>query len=155
MSTEPNLNEESLLDQVLKNKDNPSPDSLLFPVDDQSHTLPDGSQIYDSTIAAVNRILSLNPHLHKRPTGISSHPYELYNSHTPVDLLNKRTFLSLLKADWAPATPFQAVKCAELVEQYAPVFSRDKLIISDNLLWNRVTGELETYTDEDDIHTVS
>ena len=155
MSTELNLSESSLLDQVLKNKDNPTPDSLLSPIDDQPHTLPDGSQIYDSTIAAVNRILELNPHLHKRPTGIPSRPYELYNSHTPVDLLDKRTFLSLIKADWTPATPFQAVKCAELVEEYAPLFSRDKLVISENLLWNRATGELETYTDEDGIHTVS
>lgn len=88
----------SLLDQVLESKDNPSIDSLLSPKDDQSRALPDGSVIYDSTIAAINRILSLNPHLHKRPTGISSAPYQLYNSHTPVDLADKRTFLSLIHA---------------------------------------------------------
>lgn len=145
----------SLLDQVLEAKNSPPADSLLSPVDDQPHTLPDGSVIYDSTIAAVNRILSLNPHLHKRSTSIPSHPYELYNSHAPVNLLDKHTFLSLLKADWTPATPFQAVKCAELVEQHAPLLSRDKIVISEGLLWNRSTGELETYADKDNIHTVS
>lgn len=145
----------SLLDQVLSNKDNPTPDSFLNPIDDQSHTLPDGSQIYDSTIAAVNRILALNPHLHRRPTGISSAPYQLYNSHTPVDLTDKRTFLSLIKADWTPKTPFQTVLCAQLVEEHVPTLSRDCIVVSDHLLWDRRTGTLREYTDDDHISTVS
>lgn len=145
----------SLLDQVLKSKDNPTPDSLLNPIDDTPHTLPDGSTIYDSTIAAVNRILSLNPHLHRRPTGISSAPFQLYNSHISVDLLDKRTFLSLLRSDWTPKTPFQAVLCARLVEEHTPIFSRDCIVISDHLLWDRKAGALRPYTDDDHISTVS
>ena len=145
----------SLLDQVLENKDKPSADSLLSPNDDRPHQLSDGSVIYDSTIAAINRILALNPHLHKRPTGLSSTPYQLYNSHTPVDLTDKRTFLSLIKADWTPRTPFQTVKCIEEVTEHVPIFSRDCIVISDHLLWDRTTGTLRPYTDEDKIYTVS
>jgi len=145
----------SLLDQVLKNKDAPSADSLLSPADDQPHQLSDGSVIYDSTIAAINRILSLNPHLHKRATGVSSSPYQLYNGHVPVDLTDKRTFLSLIHADWTPKTPHQLVLLMEYVEKYAPTFSRDCIVISDHLIWDRTTGELRTFTDEDGIRTVS
>lgn len=145
----------SLLDQVLENKDNPSADSLLFPKDDQPHALPDGSIIYDSTIAAINRILALNQHLHKRPTGISSSPYQLYNGHTPVDLTDKRTFLSLIHADWTPRTPHQLVLLMDYVEKYAPTFSRDCVVISNHLLWDRTTGELRSFADEDGIRTVS
>lgn len=145
----------SLLDQVLENKDNPSSDFLLNPKDDQPHTLSDGSVIYDSTIAAINRILLLNPHLHKRPSGTASSPYELYNGHTPVDLLDKRAFLSLLKADWTPRTPYQSVLVAEYVAKYVPILSRDCLVISDHLLWDRTTGTLRTYTDDDQTRTVS
>ena len=145
----------SLLDQVLKKKDEPSADSLLFPKDDQPHQLFDGSVIYDSTIAAVKRILSLNPHLHKRATGVSSSPYQLYNGHTPVDLTDKRTFLSLIHADWSPRTPHQLVLLMEYVEKYAPTFSRDCIVISDHLIWDRNAGVLRTFTDEEDIRTVS
>lgn len=145
----------SLLDQVLRNKDNPSADSFLSPKNDAPHTLPDGSIIYDSTIAAINRILALNPHLHKRPTGVSSVPYALYNGHAPVDLSDKRTFLSLIHADWTPRTPHQVVLLLEYVERLAPTFSRDKIVISEGLIWNRETGELETYKEGDDIRTVS
>lgn len=145
----------SLLDQVLENKDKPSADSLLSPKDDQPHTLPDGSVIYDSTIAAINRILSLNPHLHKRPTGIASRPYELYNGHTPVDLLDKHTFLSLLKADWTPQTRFQSAYLVDKVMELAPTLSRDCLVITDDLLWDRTTGTLRKVTKGDNIHTVS
>lgn len=145
----------SLLDQVLKNKDNPAADSLLSPADDQPHTLPDGSIIYDSTIAAVNRILALNPHLHKRPTGLQSRPYALYNSHTPIDLTDKRTLLSLLKADWEPRTKFQLVFLEQKVMELAPTFSRDCIVISDDLIWDRQTGTLKPFTEEDNIRTVS
>ena len=145
----------SLLDQVLENKDNPSAGSLLSPKDDQPHALSDGSIIYDSTIAAINRILALNPHLHKRPTCISSSPYQLYNGHVPVDLADKRTFLSLIHADWTPKTPHQLVLLMDYVEKYAPAFSRDCIVISNHLLWDRTAGELRSFADEDGIRTVS
>ena len=132
----------SLLDQVLKSKDNPSANSLLSPEDDEPHTLPDGSVVYDSTIAAINRILSLNPHLHKRPTSSNSHPYQLYNGHTSIDLSDKQTFLSLLKADWEPSTRFQVVFLIDKVMELAPIFSKDCVLITDFLLWDRATGTL-------------
>lgn len=145
----------SLLDQVLKAKDNPSADSLLNPQDDQPHALSDGSIIYDSTIAAINRVLSLNPHLHKRPTGISSNPYELYNGHTPVDLLDKHTFLSFLKADWTPRTRYQTALVYDYVMKLAPTLSRDCILVADSLLWDRTTGTLRKVKKSDNIHTVS
>ncbi len=145
----------SLLDQVLDNRDNPTADSLLSPTDDKPHQLPNGSVIYDSTIAAVNRILELNPHLHKRATGTYSSPYQLYNGFSPVDLTDKYTFLSLIKADFIPKTPFQAALVRELVEEYAPVLSWDKVVVSDNLIWDRKTGKLLPLSDDDRICTVS
>lgn len=145
----------SLLDKVLSSKDNPAADSLLSPTDDRSHTLPDGSTIYDSTVAAINRILDLNPHLHKRSTGISSRPYALYNGAQPVDLADKRTFLSLLKADWTPRTKFQLVFLEQKVLELAPTLSRDCIVVSEGLIWDREAGKLKTYKEEDNIKTVS
>lgn len=145
----------SLLDQVLKAKDSPSADSLLSPDDDQPHTLPDGSVVYDSTIVAINRILALNPHLHKRPTGITSSPYVLYNGHTSVDILDKQTFLTLLKADWEPRTKFQTVFLVNKVMELVPVLSRDCIIISDSLVWDRTTATLHRISPEDTFRTVS
>lgn len=144
----------SLLDQVLESKDNPSADSLLSPTDDQPHQLPDGSVIYDSTIAAINRILELNPHLHKRPTGSPSRPYQLYNGHIPVDLADKRTFLSLLKADWEPRTHYQLVFLEQKVMELAPVFSLDCILVTDTLLWDRTTGVLREIP-PGSVHSVS
>lgn len=138
------MGKHSLLEQVLRNKDTPSADSLLSPNDDEPHTLSDGSVVYDSTIAAINRILALNPHLHKRPTGVASSPFVLFNGHTPVDLTDKRTFLSLLKADWAPKTRYQLVFLIDKVTELAPTFSRDCILVTDTLLWDRTTGELKT-----------
>lgn len=132
----------SLLDQVLASKENPSADALLSPQDDAPHTLSDGSVIYDSTIAAINRILSLNPHLHKRSTGVTSHPYELYNGHTPVDLLDKHTFLSLLKADWEPQTRYQSTLLVDKVMELAPTLSYDGFAITDTLFWDRANQTL-------------
>lgn len=132
----------SLLDQVLDAKDSPAADLLLSPVDDKPHRLPDGSVIYDSTIAAINRILSLNPHLHKRPTGTHSHPYELYNGHTPISLLERKTFLSLLKSDWTPKSPYQSTLVENCVMELVPVFSRDCFLVTDSLLWDSTTGML-------------
>lgn len=145
----------SLLDQVLKAKDSPTADSLLSPQNDEPHTLSDGSTVYDSTIAAINRILSLNPHLHKRPTGISSRPYELYNGHAPIDLLDKHTFLSLLKADWEPRTRFQSAYLVDKVTELVPTLSRDCILVTDSLLWDRTTGILREIKKGDNIKTVS
>lgn len=147
----------SLLDKVLSNKENPSADSVLFPTDDQPHQLSDGSTIYDSTIAAINRILDMNPHLHKRPTGLFSQPYQLYNGHTPIDLTDKRTLLSLLKADWEPRTHYQLVFLEQKVLELAPVFSRNCVFIPPNLLWDRESGKLKVLSDDElkELHTVS
>ena len=144
----------SLLDQVLEAKDSPSADSLLAPVDDQPHTLPDGSVVYDSTITAINRILCLNPRLHKRPTSIPSSPFQLYNGHTPVDLTDKKTFLSLLKADWEPQTRYQLIFLIDKVMELAPVFSRDCILVTDSLLWDRTTSALKEIK-PGSVHSVS
>lgn len=144
----------SLLDRVLENKDNPGAGASLSPMDDQPHTLPDGSVVYDSTIAAINRILEVNPHLNKRPTGIAAEPYILYNGHSPVDLTDKKTFLSLLRADWVPATPWQTAFLMEKVLELAPVYSKDCVVICDGLLWDRTDGKLKTFTERDNIRTV-
>lgn len=145
----------NLLDRVLSNKDNPSADQLLSPTADNPHQLPDGSIIYDSTIAAINRILALNPHLHKRATGIKSRPYDLYDGHAPVDLTDKRTFLTLVKADWTPRTPYQTILVERYVTKYAPVLSRDCLMISDGLIWDREAGALREIKKNEEIRTVS
>lgn len=145
----------SLLDKVLRKKDNPSADALLDPVNDMPHTLPDGAVIYDSTVAAINRILSVNPHLHKRETGYASHPYQLYNGQAPLDLADKMTFLSTIKADWMPRTRYQLVFLINKVTELAPLFSKDAIVISEGLIWNRETGKIETFTKDDGIRTVS
>lgn len=143
----------SLLDKVLTNKDNPTADQLLAPTDDKPHTLEDGSVIYDSTYAAIERILALNPHLHKRQATFSD--WVLYNGHKQVDLTNKQTFLSLLRADWTPATPWQTAFLIEQIMERVPTLSRDCFVISEGLLWDRNEGKLKTFTEEDNIRTVS
>lgn len=147
----------SLLDQVLQNKDNPSADSLLSPIDDQPHQLPDGATIYDSTIAAINRILELNPHLHKRATGIASQPYQLYNGHTPIDPTDKKTLLSLLRADWEPRTHYQLVFLVDKLTELAPTFSRGCIFIPPDLLWDRESGTLKQMSEDElkNLRTVS
>ena len=145
----------SLLDKVLTNKDNPTADQLLSPTDDKPHTLEDGSVVYDSTFAAIERILAVNPHLHKRKTGIAAEPYRLYNGHTPIDLTDKQTFFTLLRADWSPTTPWQTAFLVEQVIKRASTLSRDCIIISEGLLWDRESGKLRTFTEDDNIRTVS
>ena len=142
-----------LLDRVLKNKDNPTADQLLAPADDKPHTLEDGSVIYDSTYAAIERILKLNPHLHKRQITVNS--WVLYNGHKPIDLVNRQTFLSLLRADWTPATPWQTAYLVEQIMNRVPVLSKDCFVISEGLLWDRDQGKLRTFTEDDNIRTVS
>lgn len=147
----------SLLDKVLASKDSPSADIVLSPKDDGAHVLPDGAVVYDSTIAAINRILELNPYLHKRLTGVRSRPYALYNQHTQVDLTDRRTLLSLLRADWAPCTHYQLVFLEQKVIELAPVLSYGGLFIPPNLLWDRESGKLKVLSDEElkELRTVS
>lgn len=145
----------NLLDRVLKNKDNPTADQLLSPADDKPHTLKDGSVVYDSTMAAIERILSINPHLHKRATGVAAEPYRLYNGHIPVDLTDKQTFFTLLRADWAPTTPWQTAFLVEQVMRRAPLLSKDCIVISEGLIWDRESGKLRNFSKIDNIRTVS
>ena len=145
----------SLLDRVLTNKDNPAANLLLNASDDRCHQLPDGSTIYDSTIAAINRILVLNPHLHKRPTGSSAHPYQLYDGHTPVNLTDKRAFLTLVKADWTPRTPYQTILVERYIMKCVPTFSRNCIVISEGLIWDREAGVLRNIKKDEKVRTVS
>ncbi len=146
----------SLLDQVLSNMENPSVRSMIASHTDSQHTLSDGSVVYDSTIAAINRILSVNPHLHKRFTGMEGE-YKLYNGWTPVDLDDKITFLNLLKSDWTPASPFQTAFLIKKVIELAPLLSKDCIVVPPNLLWDSSSGRLRKMTDEElsKIRTVS
>ena len=144
-----------LLDQVLQNKDNPTADQLLSPVDDKPHTLDDGGVVYDSTIAAIYRILRLNPHLHKRETGKASEPYQLYNRHVPVDLTDRKTLLSLLKADWVPTTPWQTTFLVNKLTELAPLLSRRHILVSEGLIWDGEQGRLRTLTEDDKIRIAS
>lgn len=143
----------NLLDRVLKNKDAPTADQLLSPRDDKPHALSDGSVVYDSTFAAIERILSINHRLHKRQTTFNN--WALYNGHKPVDLTNRQTFLSLLRADWTPATPWQTVYLIEQIMERVPTLSKDCFVISEGLIWDREAGKLKTYKEEDNIRTVS
>ena len=147
----------SLLDRILDSKENPSADTFLSPKDNLQHQLPDGEVIYDSTIAAINRILTLNPHLHKRQSLEQQGAYQLYNGHTPVDLADKKTFLSLLRSDWVPPTPFQVVLVEKYVTEFAPSLSLRGFFIAPNLLWDMENATLIKMTDEElkQIRTVS
>lgn len=146
----------SLLDQVLNNMENPTAESVLSPRADTQHTLSDGSVIYDSTIAAINRMLSVNPHLHKRFTGVEGE-YRLYNGYAPVDLDDKITFLNLLRADWTPASPFQTAFLIRKVIELAPLLSKDCIVVPPNLLWDSSSGRLKKMTEKElnKIRTVS
>lgn len=147
----------SLLSRILKATETPTADSLLNPVYDEPHVLPDGTVIYESTIIAANRILSINPHLNRREVFGKDDTYELYNGDKPVDLLNRNTFYSLIRADWLPLTNFQAVLLKQLVTENAPLFSTDCFLISDYLLWDKKRGKLKVLTEEEreKIRTVS
>ena len=143
----------SLLDRVLDSKDNPSVDSVLAPQEDKPHTLSDGSVVYDSTIAAINRIFALNPHLYKRPT--MGRIYELYNGSQKINLDNWTHILSLLRGDWKPASNWQATFLKEKVMEMAPVISVGSFLISDGLLWDKEAGQLKRLEEGDTIRTTS
>lgn len=139
----------SLLDQVFEKLDSPSADLVLNPTDDKPHQALDGSTVYSSTLAAIARILALNPHLHKRATGDQSKPYQLYNGHVAIDLKDQQTFFSLLKADWKPRSRYQMVFLIDKVTELAPVFSKDCQFIPPDLLWDRDSATLRRMSDEE------
>lgn len=143
----------SLLDQVLERREHPQLDGP--PDEDTPHQLLDGSIVYDSTISALNRILDLNPHLHKRPTGDPSCPFILFNGHQPLRVLDDRTLLGLLRADFTPKTKYQLVFLEQQLFDLAPTLSFDCFVVSEGLLWDKRTGELRTFTEADQIKTIT
>lgn len=142
-----------LLEKVLGNKDNPSVETTLAPKDDTPHKTKDGSIIYDSTIAAINRILSLNPHLNKRLSS-RGNP-QLYDGLKKIDLNNKNHLMSLLHGDWEPKTEWQLTYLKEKVFEFAPDLAFDVYLIADNLYWDRADNKLKRLEDSDSIRTVS
>ena len=143
----------SLLDRVLDSKDNPSVETALAPTDDRPHTLPDGSVVYDSTIAAINRIFELNPHLYKRPT--MGRIYELYNGSQKINLDNWNHILSLLRGDWRPASDWQTTVLREKVMEMAPVISVGSFLVSEGLVWDKADCKLKRLEEGDTIRTTS
>ena len=143
----------SLLDKVLDNKDNPTVDFELSPKDDKPHRAKDGSIVYDSTIAAINRIFSLNPHLNKR-LSLRGNP-QLFNGSKRVDLNNKHQLTELIRGDWEPKTEWQVTYLKEKVLEFAPDLSFAAYAITDDLYWDREDDKLKRVGDGDSIRTVS
>lgn len=142
---------DKLIDRVLKSKDDPSSESLLAPKDDHAHRLPGGEIVYDSTIAAVNRVFEKNPNLCKKLDG--SNTYSLYNGRNKINLRNEFELVRLIKGDWEPKTKFQLAWFYDKVFELAPVFSFDGYIISDGLYWDSKTATLKHFTEEDNIRS--
>lgn len=140
----------SLLDKVLSNKDNPGAELSLSPMDDKPHTMKDGSVIYDSTIAALNRILEVNPKLYKRveKTGVV-----LYNGNKRIDISVPATMVILVRGDWRPASEWQAALLRELVVEYAPELTLDQYMVTDDLIWDKNEAKLKRITEKDNIRT--
>lgn len=143
----------SLLDRVLDFKDNPSSETQLSPSGDTPHQIEDGVIIYDSTIAALNRIFELNPHLYRKrqPNGV----YAIYNNNNAVDINNELQLLALIKGDWKPKSKYQIAWIREMIIKYAPELSYDKYLVSDELIWDKATATLSRVASDDDVHTVS
>ena len=142
----------TLLDKVLESKDDPSSDSILSPTDDHAHKLPGGEIVYDSTIAAVNRLFEKNPNLCKRMTAPGK--YELYNGRIRINLISEFEILRLVKGDWKPKTKFQLAWFYEKVFELAPTLSFEGYIISDGLYWDSNSATLKHFTEEDNIRSV-
>lgn len=137
----------SLLDKVLSSRDSPSADQILAPADDKPHVLEDGSVVYDSTIAAVNRVFAVNPHLYKIRESYGV--YKLYNAGTKISLRNVVQMYSLIKGDWEPKTKFQLAWFCTKVVELAPLLSFDCFIISDELIWDKETCTLRRASKEE------
>lgn len=143
----------SLLDKVLDNKDNPSVDISLSPKEDVAHRLSDGTTVYDSTIAAVNRVFDMNPHIYKKRS--SGGEFELYNNGKKLNLDNEMQILTLIKGDWEPKSKYQLAWFKEKVLEVAPIFSSDYYIVSDGLIWDKDDAKLKRFTEKDNIRGVS
>lgn len=143
----------NLLDKVLDNKDNPTSEQLLAPQDDARHKLEDGSIVYDSTIAAVNRVFEVNPHLYKRRG--RGGEYELHNGETKLSVNSELQLMALVKGDWDPKTKYQLAWFKEKVIELAPTVSFDKYLITDDLVWDKDEAKLKRITDNDNIRTIS
>ena len=143
----------SLLDKVLDNKDNPEADKALSPQVDNSHKLPDGAVVFDSTIAAVNRVFELNPNLHKRQTLAGE--YELYDKNRRITLDSEYQILQLIRGDWKPRTKYQLAWFKEKVLELAPIVSFDFYAVTDSLIWDKNEAKLKRVSDDDNIRTVS
>lgn len=143
----------SLLDKVLDSKDNPGSDQILAPQDDNRHKLDDGSIVYDSTIAAVNRVFEVNPHIYKRWTAKGG--FELYNNEKRINLDNEFQMLALLKGDWEPRSKYQLAWFKEKVLELAPILSYDCYFVSDGLVWDKNDAKLKRITEKDNIKVVS
>lgn len=129
----------SLLDKVLTSKENPVADTLLSPKDDKPHTLSDGSVVYDSTIAAINRVFEINPHLYKKS---SDRGESLYLGRERLTLSGEQ-ILSLLRSDWVPKSDWQLTFFKEKVMEIAPTLSFDGYAITDYLFWDKETQTLK------------
>lgn len=140
----------SLLDKVLDSKDNPSVDDALFPTEDVAHKLPDGSTVNDSTIAAINRIFKVNPHLYKR---LLASGWTLFNGDRKIDLSSRLDLMSLIRADWEPKNDWQEAFMVEKIMELTPVYSWDCYIIGDGLIWDKKEAKLKRFTEEDNIRT--
>ena len=143
----------SLLDRVLDSKDNPTSDQVLAPQDDIGHKLEDGSIIYESTIAAVNRVFETNQHIYKRraPDG----EFELYNNGKQVKLDNEMQLIALIKGDWEPKSKYQLAWFKEKILELAPILSHDCYLVSDGLVWDKNDAKLKRITGKDNIKVVS
>ena len=140
----------SLLNKVLDNKDNPKVEDSLFPSEDKAHRLPDGSTVNDSTIAAINRIFDVNPHLYKR---LLASGWTLFNGDRRIDLNSRLDLMSLVRADWEPVNDWQEAFMVEKVMELAPVYSWDCYIIGDGLIWDKKEAKLKRFTEKDNIRT--
>lgn len=139
----------TLVERVLKNREAIQVEEEK----DEVFVLPDGTEVYASTLWALNRILNRNPHLHKRSTADTMRPYALYNGHVEISL--EKDLLRLIGADWKPATKFQLVFLETYLLKLVPAFSKRAVLVSHNLVWDIDTQELRYLTEDDKIATVS
>lgn len=116
----------SLLDKVLQNKESLTPFHHANADQDTIYYTQDGTPIYQSTIDAVNRILTHpdNRDLYSTPPP-DPQIYSVHDRSHPLDFSSRTVFLSRLHGDWTPPTPYQAVLAIDLLHQYLPCLSRD------------------------------
>ena len=142
----------SLLDKVLDSKDNPTVDSTLSPKNDEAHKLADGSIVYDSTIAAINRVFDVNPHIYKKQTARGE---KIYIGQKPIKLESVYDARVLIKGDWEPKTDWQLIFFKNKILELAPEISFEGIKITDDLFWDREASILKRITEEDNIRSIS